>query len=158
MPKAKKRGKTTVRGHYLRARPWVDKQLGEDSSIALFWRDGPEQSRQGMLWVLSCCADPKCSCKEMFAQVMTVPDSLASIRATEGKIETSFIPDPKELAGPAASRHASVEINVETGVVRGIEGKPVDHDVLEWIKDVVDPQVLKILRASMLVAKGLAAR
>ncbi len=142
--------------NYLRARPWLRRQLGEDPSMALFWRDGPVGSRQGMLWVLSGCRHPQCTCTEVLIQALSVPDSLVSVQLKDSSIQQSLVPDPKGLAGPFVKRVASATVNIATGAITKEGEERSDPELLAWLKAELDADVITMLRVAWNIGKGRA--
>lgn len=131
---------------YLRARPWVRRQLGEAPALMLFWRDGPADSRQGMLWALSTCPSPDCPCRDVFVQAISVTDSVIWAQLDGEGVQTGVAPDPKGLAGPHMKRSAFAKVNVATGAVNAENGKPNDAEMLDWLKEELNGAVLAALR------------
>lgn len=124
--------------------------------MALFWRDGPEGSRQGMLWVLSGCREANCTCTNILVQALVVPDSLAYVQLKGSSILQSLVPDPKGFAGPVAKRTASVNVDVATGAItKDGEGRS-DPELLAWLKAELDADAIAILRVAWNTGKGRA--
>lgn len=142
--------------YYLRARPWLRRQLGEAPALALFWREGPGGSRQGMLWSLSACGSPDCPCRDVFVQAIAVPDSMIWAQLSGETIQTSIAPDPKGLAGPYVKRTAFAKVNVATGAV-SVERERTDAALFAWLQAELDAAVLAELRAAWNRVRGRPA-
>jgi hypothetical protein len=156
----KKKPKSTARSvtGYIRARPWVARQLGEDPQLALFWKDGPLGSRLGMLWMLSSCPEPNCPCRDVCVEARSVPDSLALVELiADDALRILVSPDPKKLAGPASDMHACVRVHIDTREVTPDGKGPQDQQLLDWLKAELDEPVMAMLRAAWATAKGKKA-
>lgn len=126
--------------------------------LALFWRDGPAGSRTGMLWMLSSCTEPDCPCRDVFVEALGVPDSLASVSLTaDYGMQIALVPDPKGLAGPAATRQAHVGIDIDTEKITPSGDSQQDEGLLDWIRAELDGEVMAMLRSAWAVAKGKKA-
>jgi hypothetical protein len=120
----------------------------------LFWRDGPADSRQGMVWMLQACPSPDCPCRDVFVHAVAVADSLMWVQRQGEAIQTGMAPDPLGLAGPFVKRVAFAKVDVATGAVSADIEERNDSELFDWLKAELDGSVLTALRARWNMARG----
>jgi hypothetical protein len=156
--KSKKSDRSSqVPTHYLRARPWLGRQLEDNPNLLLFWRDGPAQSRQGMAWILQACPNANCPCRDVFVHAIAVSDAMVWVQVQGEAIQTGMAPDPKELAGPYVKRSALVKVDVATGAISAEKDRHNDEKLFGWLKAELDGAVLTVLRTWWNTVRGRPA-
>ncbi len=142
---------------FLRARPWIARQVGKAPGLALFWKAGPADSRLGMLWILTVCSDPLCPCRDVKVEARSVPDSLAYVKVIGDHTELASIPDPGAHEAPAARSEALafLNIDIDTGAISPADQRTPDAELLAWARAEIDAELLAHLRAAWRAAKGM---
>lgn len=137
------------------AKPFLDRQLPEAGPL-LFWRPGADETRDGMLWVVSACTNPACSCRDAKIEIFNVDDRLPSAEDADGRLEHSH----RRIEGraPLAKRRARISIDVDTGRVEPDHKRENDPELVAWASAQVDGAVLALLQRRFAQAKerGLA--
>jgi hypothetical protein len=133
------------------AKPFLDRQLPEAGPL-LFWRPGPDETRDGMLWLAGACTNPQCSCCDAHVLIYAVDDRL--LWAEESANDKLAMEDRKiEGRAPAVERRAKVYIDVDTGDLDPDDKRDNDPALVAWAKEQVDEPLLALLRRRFAEAK-----
>lgn len=126
-----------------RAKPWLDRQLPEHGPI-IFWRDAPDETRDGIVCITAFCSSPTCPCHDAFLDVLTVDDHLSAVEVTRsGDIRMPCMAERGSELRP--TRRAVVAVDVETGSIKPDEDQR-DDGILAWLREAIDKDVVDLLR------------
>lgn len=133
------------------AKPFLDRQLA-DTGPLLFWRPGPNETRDGMLWLAGACTNPLCSCRDAHVLIYGTDDRLLwAEERDDDKLET----ETRKIEGrpPPVERRAKVYIDVDSGDFEPDEKRNNDADLVAWAKEQIDKPLLTVLRRRFAEAK-----
>jgi hypothetical protein len=133
------------------AKPFLDRQLA-DTGPLLFWRPGPNETRDGMLWLAGACTNPLCSCRDAHVLIYGTDDRLLwAEERDDDKLET----ETRKIEGrpPEVERRAKVYIDVDTGDFEPDDKRNNDSDLVAWAKEQIDGPLLAVLRRRFAEAK-----
>ena len=133
-----------------RAKPWLDRQLPERGPI-LFWRDGPDESRDGIVCIAAFCESPDCPCHDAFVDVLSTDDHLVSAEMPRsGQIRMPCMADG--VSELRRTRRAAVIVDLDTGAMTPEDARP-NRVILDWLKEAIDKDVIDLLRRRWRVAR-----
>jgi hypothetical protein len=126
-----------------RAKPWLARQLPEHGPL-IFWRDGPDETRDGIVCITAFCSSPTCPCHEAFLDVLTVDDHLSAVEVTRsGDIRMPCMAERGSELRP--TRRAVVAVDLESGSIKPDEDQR-DDGILAWLREAIDKDVIDLLR------------
>jgi hypothetical protein len=137
----------------VRVTPSLPRQIGEQGPL-IFWRDGPAGTRVGLACAVETCRNPNCDCRDAVIHAFAIDSFTVSVEAAEGATAlktmrpapTAGVPDPP-------SRKAVVRVDIDSGEVSP-EGRAVDDELVRWIRDEVDGELLELLQRRWIRGKG----
>jgi hypothetical protein len=126
-----------------RAKPWLARQLPEYGPL-IFWRDGSDETRDGIVCITTFCDNPDCPCHDALLDVLSVDDHHSAVEVTrDGEIRMPCMAESESELPP--TRRAAVVVDLDTGTLTPAEGQQ-DEAVLAWVRSVMDKDVLDLLR------------
>lgn len=137
----------------VRAKPWLRRQLDEHGAL-IFWRDGHDGRRVGIACAVDTCRNPGCDCRDTGLHAYEVDDLLVGVEipARGGSTRMLFLPAPT-TAPRQPSREVFAQLDLDTGELRpGMEAQ--DEQLLAWLRDEVDGELLDLLQRRWLIGKG----
>lgn len=129
-----------------------------DGGPWIFWRQGADGAREGLVLELLPCDNRQCECREVRVTGRLVGPALAEIEAGRGGLALTY-----RQGGPAASgtQGATAFVSFETGDVQPATGERETAEtagVLAWIGDELDGELLDRLYDEWLHAKAWRRR
>lgn len=125
------------------AKPFLERQLHEDGPL-LFWRPGPDETRDGMLWVVVTCTNPLCSCRDARIEIYNTDDRLLCVQVNDDKITRRV----RNIDGraPPIPQHAKIFVDVDTGHVEEDGRREHDAVLVKWAREQLDAPILALLQ------------
>ncbi len=156
MPRTRKKAADDPVVESTRAKPWIDRQLPELGPL-LFWRDAPDEGREGIACITTFCPDPECPCRDAALDVFAVDDHLLAVEVTRsGTVQMPSIPGGGAESKPTP--RASCMVDLDSGSTTPDGGRQ-DEAVVAWLKEALDQDVLDLLRRRWIKMKpGLVGR
>lgn len=132
------------------AKPFLDRQLHEEGPL-LFWKNGPDETRDGMVWVISACENPLCSCRDAAIEIYNADDRLVCVEFDKDVVQQQS--RPVEGRPPYPSRRSRIFVDVDSGHVDAPKKPEYDDALAQWAKKQLDAPVLALLQRRFAEAK-----
>jgi hypothetical protein len=132
------------------AKPFLERQLPESGPL-LFWKDGPAETRDGMVWFVTTCTNPLCSCRDAIVHIFTTDDRLICVDELDDGLRQHN--KPVDGRAPCADKTARIFLDVDSGHVDTDAKDKPDAGLVAWARAQIDAAVLDNLRRRFAAGK-----
>jgi hypothetical protein len=135
------------------AKPFLQRQL--QAGPLLFWRDGPGETREGMLWFVTTCTNPLCSCRDATIEISSTDDRLLWVEISGDTVREGH----RTIDGraPALVRRARIFVDVDSGHLEKHTKDGTDPALVRWARDQLDAVVLAVLQERFAEGKKIGS-
>jgi hypothetical protein len=132
------------------AKPFLPRQLHETGPF-LFWKDGPGETRDGMVWFITTCGNPMCSCRDATVDIYNTDDRLMFVDLLDDGVRQHI--KPVEGRAPCPDRHARIFVDVDGGDIEADSKEKPDAGLVQWARQQIDGPLLALLQRRLASAK-----